>query len=323
MKNIRISILGLGTIGCKLVEYLQVNTDILRGDYGINLQLNQVYVKNLKKERKIDISQLQLTNHAREAIDEADIIFECIGGDGTEITRDLLIYALEQQKSVIISSKKCLAKYGELLQDIAQTNHAMIRYDACVGGGIPVGAILENMGKCERLVRIYGICNATSNYVLSRMTKDHMSYADAIAKAKQMGISENNPSEDVDGYDALYKSIILCGFGFGKWINMECIDPKTIRDLTNQDIRNAEKQGFVIKSLFDINVNGDSTACSIGPKLISRDSLLSCVNDVNNIIIIESSESGERAFYGLGAGAKPTASVMYDDFIYLIKNIEN
>jgi len=320
MKNIRLSILGLGTIGCKLVEYLQANTSTIRTEYGIDIQLSQIYVRNPKKERKIDVSQLQLTDHAKETIDEADILFECIGGNGTEMTRDLLIYAMEQHKSVIISSKKCLAKYGELLQRVAQKNHVALRYDACVGGGIPISIILENMAKCEKIERIYGIGNATSNFVLSEMTKEHISYEDAIALAKQMGISENDPSEDVDGYDVLYKSIILCGFGLGRWLDMESIIPKTVRNLTNRDIEKAEKQGCVIKSLFDIKVNGDSTTFSIGPKLISRDSLLSCINDINNIIIIESSESGERAFYGLGAGAKPTASAMYDDFIYLIRN---
>ena len=319
MKSIRVSILGLGTIGTKLLEYLQLNMQTLKEEYQIDLHISGIYVKNLYKVREADCSNLIVTDNAKAVIDEADLVFECIGGNGAETTKELLLYALQQRKAVILSSKKCLATYGEVLQRVAEEHQVSIRYDACVGGGIPISSVLENMGKCEKIVRIYGICNATSNYVLTQMTKHQVSYQEALAQAKKMGIAENDSSEDVNGYDALYKAIILCGFGLGKWIPTENVYPESICNLTHKEISDAKERNCVMKPLFDIRVTSDNVVCSVGPKYIPRGELISCTEDTNNIII-EGSESGERAFYGLGAGAKPTASAMYDDFIQILKH---
>lgn len=313
MKRIRLSFLGLGVVGSQLMEYIR---DTLDGTVfgGAGISVHKVFVRDVTKKRWIDTSDLTLTSNPYDAIRDADIVVECMGGSGTELTRDLLLAAVREHKSVIVSSKKCLALYGRELVHAAEECGTSLCYDATVGGGIPISAVLASMGKCETTTRIYGICNATSNLILSEMSGG-AGYEAALRRAQALGYAENDPSEDVDGLDALYKAVILMGFGMGHWADCGSIKPLSIRNLTAADLRKAGKEAYVIKPVFSVERQGEEFSCFIGPRPVPTDSILAPVKGNNNIIVIRGSESGDRAFYGQGAGAKPTASAMFDDLI--------
>jgi homoserine dehydrogenase len=224
-------------------------------------------------------------------------------------------------KAVIMSSKKCLALYGSEIMSTVKQYHGIFHYDATVGGGIPISSVFETMGRCETIEKIYGICNGTSNYILDKMEQKGISYEHALNKAIKKGYAENNPSEDVEGYDSLYKAVIMMGFGMNCWIDSKTISPKAITNLTHHDFELAKKSHNVIKPLFILEKTAGSITCDIGPKLIPKNSLLATVKENNNIIVVYGSESRERAFYGQGAGKKPTASAMFDDLIKTIKEV--
>jgi homoserine dehydrogenase len=267
------------------------------------------------------LANLCLTDDPYDAIKDADIVVECLGGNGVELTRELVLKTIKSHQAVIMSSKKCLAFYGPEIMRTVKQYHGIFHYDATVGGGIPISSVFETMGRCETIEKIYGICNGTSNYILDKMEQKGISYEHALNKAIKKGYAENNPSEDVEGYDSLYKAVIMMGFGMNYWIDSKTIIPRTITSLTPRDFVVAEKTHNVIKPVFILEKTVDSVTCDIGPMLLPKDSLLATVKENNNIIVIYGSESRERAFYGQGAGQKPTASAMFDDLNKTIKEI--
>lgn len=317
MKKIRIAILGLGTVGSQLLVYIRRNLKYVQDRYDVNIILTPVFVRDLQKKRAADLSGITLTDDPFESIKDADIVIDCMGGNSTGLTRELILSSLRDQRSVILSSKKCLAFYGRELLRVAKENHADLCFDATVGGCIPVYATLEQMGRCEQINRISGICNATSNYILGKMAKN-VSYEDALTFAVADGLAENDPAEDVDGWDTVYKSVILAGFGMGKWEDPRSVIPESIREISTVDFRRAEDNHQVIKPLFTIERQNQEIHFRVGPRPISKDSILATVKDNHNIFVFESSESGERTFIGQGAGARPTASAIFDDLSRLL-----
>ena len=321
MKNIKISILGLGTIGSQLTTYIQNNLQQISNTYHVKLEIHKVFVRDINKVRDIELKNLFLTNNPYEAIKDSDIVIECMGGNGVELTRKIILAALKSHKAVIMSSKKCLALYGKEIMHLVNQNRCIFHYDATVGGSIPISSVFETMGKCETLEKIYGICNGTSNFILDEMDQKGVSYEIALHKAIKKGYAENNPSEDVEGYDALYKSIIMIGFGMNQWIDYQSITTTPITNLSQHDFLDAKRKDCVIKPVFYIENLCNGINCYIGPKLVPKNTLLATVKENNNIIVLYGSESRERAFFGQGAGPKPTASAMYDDFIKTLNEV--
>ena len=322
VSHIKISFLGLGVVGSKLMEYIRGNLNEVKAQTGEQLYIDKVFIRDITKRRAVSISDLVLTKNYVEATKDADIIIDCMGGSGADLTREMVIDSIKKKKSVIMSSKKCLALYGKEICDAVLQNNTILHYDATVGGCIPISSVLEHMGKCERINKIYGICNATSNYIMDEMQHNRCSYQAALQRAEKIGYAENNPEEDTDGFDALYKSVIMTGFGMGYWMDCSWLKPISIRSITATDIQEAQRSKCVLKPLFSVENVGDRFSFLIGPKAVPYDSILASVKGNNNIIIVSGSESGERAFYGQGAGAKPTASAMFDDLIKTIKQMK-
>lgn len=323
MITLKISFLGLGTIGAKLMDYVTKNTSTISKLYDVNIIIDKIFVRDITKKRPIDVSKLCLTTDPYDAIDNADIVIECLGGNGVELTRELLLSAIQEKKAIIMSSKKCLAIYGEEIVTAVKKNHTIFHYDATVGGSIPISSVFETMGKCENIKKIYGICNGTSNYILNEMNEHNLDYISALQKAIEKGYAENNPQEDVDGYDALYKSIIMVGFGMNQWIKSDQFKPISINTITNSFVMKAKQNNILIKPIFYIEQTEKGISLFIGPREIQKNTLLATVKENNNIIIINTSESRERAFYGQGAGAKPSACAMYDDLIKTLKEFSH
>ncbi|MDO5293955.1 MAG: homoserine dehydrogenase [bacterium] len=313
MKTVNVSFLGLGVIGLQLLKYIVREKEHVKEELGIEIHINKVFVKNLNKDRGEEVNKEWLTDQPYEAMKDADLVFECVGGNGYESTRDYVLWALNHKKPVIMSSKKCLAIYGAEIREAAEKAGTALKYDATVGGGIPISTVLEHMGKCEQIEAIYGISNATSNFILTQMEEKQLSYEEALALAKKIGIAENDPKEDVDGWDSVYKTVILAGFGMNTWINPKDIAPVSIENF-NMDGKQK------VKPIFSVMYEKEKQTAhaEVKPKSVETGSMLSCVNGTDNLFIIRGSESGERAFFGAGAGARPTASAMYDDMMKIL-----
>ncbi len=324
IRTVKIALLGLGAVGSQLLLMLARNEEELRVKYGIRIMIEKVLVRDRNKGRKVDVTGLVLTTEPKDILEDEsiDIVVECMGGTGAEKARDIILAAMRSGKAVIMSSKKCLAIYGREIVNAAARYHCGFRYDACVGGCIPIGSVLRSMAKGEKIKSIYGIFNATSNYILTRMREEELSYQEVLKEAREHGFTEEDPSDDIDGFDTLYKLIILTGFGTGAWPDYKSFAAVPVSTVTREDIREAENNHSVIKAIGSITVKPEGLSCYIGPSRQEKGSLLAGVNSNYNMIFIDTELSGTRAFYGQGAGAQPTASVIYDDIFSLITGNE-
>lgn len=320
-KVVKIGFLGLGVVGGRLLEILRENQQKLMAEYGIEIIPEVVLVRDPTKARAIDLSGLRLTTDENELIEneEISILVECMGGAGTEQTRDILLRAMKRKKHIIMSSKKCLASYCKEILETAEDNGDQIRYDATVGGGIPICSILRNMAKGEEITGIYGILNSTSNYILSSIHEEGVTFSEAVEAAKKKGYTENDPSEDVDGWDAAYKLVILMNLGMNLTCEMKSIHPEPMKVVIS-DADQLQQNSLVKQVAFARRDEDNSISYYVGPCQMKADKLLARVNGNNNMILIESRESGVRAFYGQGSGAGPTASIMYDDLLDVLCN---
>ncbi len=322
-RRIRIGLLGLGVVGSRLLSILQENKQELLEKYDLEIIPETILVRDKSKVRKVDTSGLKLTTDENELISDEriDILVECMGGAGAERTRDILLQALEKGKHIILSSKKCLAGNLAVLSEAANRNGCRMRYDATVGGGIPICSALRNMAKGEEITGIYGILNSTTNYILSSASEEGIPFPEAIERAKQLGYTENDPSEDIDGWDAAYKLVILLNLGMKMTCSTKKISPEPLNRITGEAGSDQSQNGSVLKQLACARKNPDGTlSYYVGPALIEKEKLLSRVSGNNNMIFVESRQSGIRAFYGQGSGAGPTASIMYDDLLDVILN---
>ncbi|MCX7921958.1 MAG: homoserine dehydrogenase [Clostridia bacterium] len=314
---VKIGFLGLGVVGAELLNIIRSNQARILDKYGVKLEVSKIFVRDLNKKRDTDTSELQLTTNAADIIFDKDIhiVCECMGGAGTENTKEFVISALENSKSVVMSSKKVLALYGKKILDLASSSSAQLRFDATVGGGIPVAKILKECFKGEKVEKIVGILNATSNFIYTKMEKDNLSFEDALKKAQQLGYAENDPSEDINGFDALYKSIILTMFSMKKWLNIKELSTTPIGNITVLDMKYANELGYKIKPLVIMENQDDKLKYRVGPCLINENHIAANTVENYNIIVFKGSNTGVLGFYGQGAGSKPTASAMFDDLI--------
>ena len=322
MKKVNVAILGFGIVGSKVYEIIQENRNTWRKQYQIEVQVVQVLVKNKKKKRSVMIDSSLLTENPSDLVNrlDVDLCFECMGGGSCDSTKEYILQLLEQKKDVIMSSKKCLALYGDEILKTARKNGRTVRFEATVGGGIPIIQSIQNSSYGEQIQKIYGVLNATSNYILSKMILEGMSYEAALNAAKEAGYAENDPSEDVEGMDAAYKLMLLVKEAMGREVSMEQFRRVSIENVTPEMIVEAKQQHEVFKQVAYARITKDGKVdVSVEPQRISEQSILNCAAENNNIICTEGTRTGMRAYFGQGAGANPTASVMIDDLLAIIK----
>jgi homoserine dehydrogenase len=320
MEKIKIGFLGLGVVGAELVNIVQNSRDCIKQNLGVELEIGKVFVRDPGKKRGTNIDALDLTTNPDEVINdpETDIICECIGGAGTELTYEYVMKAIQSKKSVVMSSKKTLAFYGPEILRMATEYGVSLKYDATVGGGIPIAKILENCHNGEKVTKISGILNATSNFIYTKMSKDNDTFEEALKKAQQNGYAENDPTEDIKSFDALYKSVILSMFGFGKHFDFSLIRTTPYSKIDLSDMKFANELGYTIKPVINIEDHKGKLLYNIGPCLIKNDDIIANTFSNFNIISITGTHSGKMSFYGQGAGDRPTASAMFDDVVGII-----
>jgi len=321
MKNINIGLLGLGTIGTGVAEVLLSKADKLTGQIGIPLILQKILVHDTDKQRSIELEPHMLTNHADDVINnpEVNIIIEVIGGEHPAL--EYIKQAISNGKHVVTANKEVIAKHGYELLSLARKHDVGLRYEASVGGGIPLISAFQQDLAVNDISAIYAILNGTTNYILTQMSQEGLDFASALKRAQELGYAEANPTNDIEGIDAAYKLAIISSLAFHSNVNPVDIYREGISRLQAKDFRYAKEFGYAIKLLAIAKKDGEAIELRVHPVFIPEDSQLAKVDDVYNAIQVEGNLTGKLIFYGQGAGAMPTSSAIMADVLAIARNI--
>lgn len=310
----KVGILGCGTVGSGLLELLKNYDDIL---------VKKIAVRDLNKPRDAAFPKEIFTTKPEEIVldPDLDIVIELMGG--VNQTKELLIKALANGKHVITANKDLIATAGEELFAVAAANNKTILYEAAVAGGIPVITNLKQSLKGNLIKKLFGIINGTTNFILDQMKRKGTSFSDALAQAQELGYAEADPTNDVDAHDAAYKIAILASIISGKKIEVDKIYREGIRNISQADIKSADKRGYTIKLLAIALNEGSELDIRVHPVFVPKEKTLANVNAENNAVMIHGSAVGELTLIGRGAGSLATASSVLGDLLMLINQGEN
>ncbi|MDY6826117.1 MAG: homoserine dehydrogenase [Bacillota bacterium] len=314
-KTIKAGMLGLGTVGGGTATLLQQNKTILQEKIDANIVLERVLVRDLSRPRTVDLPEDCLTTDPAEILEnpDLDIVIELMGG--IEPARRYILQALCNGKYVVTANKELMATHGAELLAAARRYNRNIFYEGSVGGGIPLIRPLQYSLAVDRIHRIVGIVNGTTNYILTRMSQDGMSLQEALAEAQEKGFAEADPGNDLEGFDAAYKLVIMAGLVFGKHITTDRVHVEGISAIKQQDIVYARELGYAVKLLAIGEQYPEGLALRVHPTLIPLDHPLASVLKEYNAVFIEGEAVGEVMFYGRGAGALPTACSVLADIV--------
>ena len=321
MEAISIGLLGLGTVGTGVVQIIRNHQDKLMHQIGCPVYIRKVLVKDMEKERGEGIDRSLLTNNPSDILDdqEIDVIIEVMGG--IEETRVHLLKALQNKKHIVTANKDLMALYGPELLAEATKNGCDLFYEASVGGGIPILRGLVDGLASDRVKKMMGIVNGTTNFILTKMSKFGSPYEEVLAEAQRLGYAESDPSADVDGLDAARKMAILATLGFSMNIDLADVSVKGITEITEEDLEYSKRLGYTMKLIGIAARDGDKVEVSVQPTLLNDNHPLAGVNDEYNAVYVYGEAVGETMFYGPGAGSLPTATAVVSDLVNVMKNM--
>jgi homoserine dehydrogenase len=320
---VRVGILGCGNVGTALVGLLDANADLITRRSGVRIEVARVAVQNLTKERARSFAPGVLTNDAEAVVSDpsVDVIVETIGG--VEPARSLILAALKAGKPVVTANKELLANFGAELFEVAATSGVDLLFEASVAGGIPLMRPLRESLVGERIRRVTGIVNGTTNYVLTRMTEERCSFAAAVSEAQQLGYAEPDPTADIDGFDAASKAAIIASIAFGARVVAGDVSREGIRNITADDIGAAEELGYVVKLLAVTEEIDGAVSARVHPAMVPVGHPLASVSGSYNAVFIEGEAVGQLMLLGRGAGGGPTSSALLGDLIDAAKNLHS
>lgn len=326
MATVNVAVLGAGTVGSQVIRLIQEEGGDLAARAGADLNIQSVVVRNVSAPRDVEIDPALLTTDANQAIDDADLVIELIGG--IEPPRTLVLRALSQGKTVVTGNKALLAAHGPELYEVAALNGADLYYEAAVAGAVPVVYGLRESLAGDKILRVLGIVNGTTNFILDSMTSTGASYEDALAEAQRLGFAEADPTADVEGLDAAAKCAILASLAFHTRVSIDDVAVEGISSITADDIAEAEAGGNVIKllAIAERVTKDDGTewvSVRVHPTLVPRDHALANVNGAFNSIVVDGESAGRLMFYGQGAGGAPTATAVLSDVVAAASHIAN
>jgi homoserine dehydrogenase len=319
-REVRVGLIGFGTIGTGAVKLLQRHQAQLRARLGARLTLARIADIDLRSDRGVRVDRRILTRDAEQVIDDPaiDIVVELMGG--YEPARRFVLRAIRNGKSVVTANKALLAVHGTEIFAAAEQAGVDIGYEASVGGGIPIIRTLREGLAGDHNRAIYGIVNGTSNYILSTMTQQGGEFAGVLKEAQRQGLAEADPTYDVDGIDAAHKLTLLIQLGFGTAVRFADIPVEGIRHLSQLDIAFAKEFGYVIKLLAIAKQDGDRVEARVHPTMVPRTHLLADVNGAYNAIAVHGDALGATMYFGLGAGMMPTATAVVADLMDVARN---
>ncbi len=321
MKEVKVAIIGFGTVGAGVAENILKNGEVIAKRTGVKLVLTRIADLDITTDRGVAVPKELLTTNAAEAIESADIVVELIGG--TTIAKKFILDAIKAGKHVVTANKALLAMHGEEIFDAAEKAGVDVCYEASVAGGIPIIKALREGLVSNRINRIYGIMNGTCNYILTRMENEGADFDTVLADAQKLGYAEANPSLDIDGFDTAHKTSILASLAFGRWFGMDPVHVEGIRGLELADLQYADELGYRIKLLAIIKLIDGKVQMRVHPTLIPKSTLLAGISDVFNGVMVEGDTVGQTLFYGRGAGRRATASAVVADITDVALNIVN
>ncbi len=309
-----IGLLGLGTVGTSTAEILLDAAG--RNPLLKEINIKQVGVNSLDKPRKVQFPDGVMTTNLKGIVNdpEIDIVVELLGG--LEPARSLILQAIANGKHIVTANKAVIARHGDEIYTAANKAGVYVLLEAAVGGGIPIIKPLKQSLGVNRIKKVIGIVNGTTNYILTEMSANGADFDDVLAEAQKLGYAEADPTADVDGWDAADKIAILAAIAFGDRIKREDISCEGIRKINATDISYADKLGFVIKLLaISQQSQPDSLEVRVHPTLVPKEHPLANINDVYNAILVEGEPLGQVMFFGPGAGGGATASAVVSDIL--------
>jgi len=321
-RPLRIALLGAGSVGSQVARLLMEHKSELAARVGAELELIGVVVRDVKKAVSAGVPKNLVTTEAEEIILSADIVIEVMGG--IEPARTYILQALNSGSDVITANKALLATHGTELFDAAEQVGAQLYFEAAVGGAIPIIRPLRESLAGDKVNRIMGIVNGTTNYILDRMDTTGASFDDALAEAQALGYAEADPTADIEAYDAAQKAAILASLAFHTEVPLDKVYREGITKITPAQIDAAKRDGYVIKILAiaeRIAANGGEAgvAVRVHPVLIDRNHPLGAVRGAFNAVFVEAEAAGQLMFYGAGAGGVQTASAILGDLVSAAK----
>ncbi len=320
-KGIGIGLMGLGVIGSGVAKVLLQKPDLLAREAGSRLLLKKILERDLGKHGALGLERSLFTTNFDDIVKDADIdiVIELIGGEhpAFEYIRD----CLKRGKHVVTANKEVMSKHWTELLSVAAGHNVSLRFEASVGGGIPLIAPFQEDLIANEIKAIHAILNGTTNYILTRMAKEGIDFSVALKKAQELGYAEADPSKDIEGVDAAYKLAILSTIAFGTEIKPENVYHEGISRLQARDFRYAHELGYAIKLLAIAKQAGEYVETRVHPVFIPEESLLAKVDGVYNAINVEGDLVGSVIFYGQGAGPSATSSAVVSDVIKIAQNI--
>ena len=326
MKKLKISIAGLGNVGSSVVNLIEENSSYVETKSHLNLEIIGLSAKNKNKERSFDIKKYKWVETPIDLLNindaKPDILIELIGYE-KGISYDLVKSALNQKIHVVTGNKAMLALHGQELFNIAEKNKVSLLFEAAVAGGIPIIKTIKNNIFLNKVKKISGILNGTTNYILTTMEYQNKSFNDVLEDAKQKGFTSDHESKlDIGGYDAAHKLTLLSSIAFGGEIDFNLNEIEGIQNITIEDINFAKQLGYRIKLISETCVIDNKIYSSTKPKLISLDKPLANANNALNAINIETDQLQNLYLEGEGAGGLPTASSILSDIFEIASNSE-
>ncbi len=318
---VNLGLIGYGTVGSGVVKILQTNLSLLENKVGTKLHLKKICDKDKKRLRNLKIAT---TTNWEEIVDdpEIDIVIELIGG--CEPARTIILSAIKKGKHIATANKALLAKYWDEIFTTAKENQVLVYFEASVGAGIPVVQALNEGLAANRIYSILGILNATTNYILTRMSKKNVDFPTALKETQKAGFAEVNPKLDIEGIDAAHKLSILSSIAYSSWVKLENIYTEGITNLHAEDIKFAyEEFGYQVKLLGICKNVNNKIDVRVHPALIPQDHPFATVENEYNAVLIKGDAVGDVMFYGKGAGGMSAASAVVSDIIYLARHIHN
>lgn len=311
-----IAFLGVGTVGSGVYQVLKENESVISHRDGVEFFIKKILVNDLRKKRDIDFGSNVLTSDFEEILNDSEItvVGEFMGGVNPAL--EYVEALLKAGKTVVTANKELLANNWPRLEQAAISSGAGLYYEAAVGGGIPVIRTINNSLQANKINSLIGIINGTTNYILTKMSDEKRTYEDVLEEAMQLGIAEPDPTNDVEGYDAVYKLSILSSLAFHAKVPPESIYSEGITQIENIDIEFGKQLGYELKLLAIGKRTGYEIEARVHPTFIPREHPLSSVRDSYNAIYINGDAVDNLMLYGKGAGAKPTASAIISDMIY-------
>lgn len=322
MKTLKVALLGCGNVGSQVARILLADADALAARTGAKLELAGIAVRNPAAPREVDLPQQLFTTDASALAKDADIVIELMGG--IEPARSLILTAIEHGACVVTGNKALLAADGPTLYEKADAAGVQLSYEAAVAGAIPILRPIRDSLAGDRITRVLGIVNGTTNYILDQMDSTGAQFEDALKEAQRLGYAEADPTADIEGHDAAAKAAILASLSFHTRFPLEEVHCQGITSVSAADIAAAKDAGYVIKLLAIAEkltvergngITEEGVSVRVHPTLLPREHPLAAVRGAFNAVFIEAESAGELMFYGQGAGGTPTASAVLGDLV--------